>query len=83
MTMPHLMNCPHLGDGWCLDCVGAQHNELERYRTRDAARKPLSDAQIADLWRATFSTQNPYCPCDIRSFAKAARAAEYAHGITP
>ena len=19
--MPHLMNCPHIGDGWCLSCV--------------------------------------------------------------
>jgi hypothetical protein len=22
MTMPHQMNCPHQGEGWCLDCVG-------------------------------------------------------------
>jgi hypothetical protein len=21
MTMPHLMNCVHSDDGWCLDCV--------------------------------------------------------------
>lgn len=21
MTMPHLMNCPHQGEGWCLQCV--------------------------------------------------------------
>jgi hypothetical protein len=21
MTMPHLSNCVHQGDGWCLDCV--------------------------------------------------------------
>ena len=21
MTMPHLMNCPHSEDGWCLNCV--------------------------------------------------------------
>lgn len=21
MTMPHLMNCSHSDDGWCLDCV--------------------------------------------------------------
>jgi hypothetical protein len=21
MTMPHLMNCPHSDDGWCIDCV--------------------------------------------------------------
>ena len=22
MTMPHLMNCGHSSDGWCLECVG-------------------------------------------------------------
>lgn len=21
MTVPHLMNCPHSDDGWCLNCV--------------------------------------------------------------
>ena len=21
MTMPDRMNCPHSGEGWCLDCV--------------------------------------------------------------
>jgi len=21
MTMPHLMNCPHSEEGWCLSCV--------------------------------------------------------------
>jgi len=21
VTIPHLMNCPHSPDGWCLDCV--------------------------------------------------------------
>jgi hypothetical protein len=31
--MPHLMNRPHLADGWCLDCVVAQHSEIERLRT--------------------------------------------------
>lgn len=29
MTMPHLMNCPHLADGWCLTCVGAQYDKKE------------------------------------------------------
>lgn len=30
MTMPHLMNCPHSADGWCLECVVALGNrELE------------------------------------------------------
>jgi hypothetical protein len=29
MTMPHLSNCPHQGKGWCLECVGKLHNEIE------------------------------------------------------
>jgi hypothetical protein len=29
MTMPHLMNCPHQSDGWCLDCVKRQHAIIE------------------------------------------------------
>lgn len=30
MTMPHLMNCRHSEDGWCLSCVNEQHEELRR-----------------------------------------------------
>lgn len=33
----------------------------------------LSDAQIENGWRETFSTNNPYCPCDLKTFTKAAR----------
>ena len=32
MTMPHLMNCEHSGEGWCLDCVRSQRNETTHYR---------------------------------------------------
>ena len=28
MTMPHLTNCPHSGDGWCLACVGELYEKL-------------------------------------------------------
>ena len=31
MTIPHLMNCSHSGDGWCLDCVAElQSNEDQK-----------------------------------------------------
>jgi hypothetical protein len=34
MTMPHLMNCQHRDDSWCLDCVKAEwertNAEIER-----------------------------------------------------
>jgi len=37
MTMPHLMNCSHISDGWCLDCV---KSEYERQRAKlDQLRK--------------------------------------------
>lgn len=27
--MPHLMNCPHSPNGWCLDCVKEEHDKSE------------------------------------------------------
>lgn len=45
-------------------------------------RKPLTDEQIEKLREATFSTGNPFCPCDSKTMRKAVRAAEHAHGIT-
>ncbi len=27
MTMPHLMNCSHSDDSWCLDCVKQLYDE--------------------------------------------------------
>jgi hypothetical protein len=29
MTMPHLSNCPHDGNGWCLNCVNKLWKEKE------------------------------------------------------
>jgi len=46
-----------------------------------ATRKPLTDEQIEKLREATFSTGNPFCPCDSKTMRKAVRAAERAHGI--
>ena len=28
MTMPHLMNCPHSAEGWCLECVKGLQSQL-------------------------------------------------------
>jgi hypothetical protein len=51
------------------------------YATRDAnptvdERPALTDEQVEKGWRATFSTGNPYCPCNLTSFTKAVRWAE-------
>lgn len=32
MTMPHLQNCDHQGEGWCLDCVKNLYDDLQRAR---------------------------------------------------
>lgn len=29
MTMPHLSNCPHSGEGWCIQCVKELRENLE------------------------------------------------------
>jgi len=48
MTMPHLSNCPHDGDGWCIDCVKIMHSELERMTELNTLYKELTVLQ-ADL----------------------------------
>lgn len=40
--------------------------------------KVLTDEQIEQGREATFSTNNPYCPCDSKTMRKAARWAEQA-----
>ena len=32
MTMPHLSNCEHQADGWCLECVGKLHAQVEELK---------------------------------------------------
>jgi hypothetical protein len=45
------------------------------------ALTPLTDEQIEAGRAATFSTGNPFCPCDSKTMRKAVRWAEHAHGI--
>lgn len=35
--------------------------------------QPLTDKQIEHGWKQTFSTENPFCPCNLKSFTKAVR----------
>ncbi len=63
MTMPHLENCRHLSDGWCLACVKSLHddfmtaeNESRRMRgERDDLLNAIDKStdgceQISDEW---------------------------------
>jgi hypothetical protein len=36
----------------------------------------VAPAEIERGWNDTFSTTNPFCPCDLKSFTKAVRWAE-------
>ncbi len=47
MTMPHLINCDHSDDGWCLDCVKRLHDEYEELFT--ASEKLLNRLDIVRL----------------------------------
>jgi len=37
--MPHLMNCAHSPDGWCLDCVKVLSDRFERFREERVAQQ--------------------------------------------
>lgn len=36
MTMPHLTNCPHSGEGWCLACV---KKYVEEHQKKEASQR--------------------------------------------
>lgn len=40
------------------------------------ASELLTDAVVRRGWLNTFSTENPFCPCDFKSFTKAVRWTE-------
>lgn len=46
------------------------------------ARVPLDAVQMAAGRESIFSTGNPYCPCDSKTFRKVAEWVERHHGIT-
>lgn len=52
MTMPHMMNCGHSDEGWCLDCVKAMHDALSK-KPNDGG--PVFPAMPGDM------AQGPCC----------------------
>jgi hypothetical protein len=55
---------------------GKNDNPLATPPAEVEERRELSDAEIEELRKATFSTENPFCPVDAKSMRKAARAVE-------
>lgn len=51
------------------------------YAATPRQRKPLSEAQLEKGRDQTFSINNPFCPCDSKTFRKVARWVEAAHDI--
>ncbi|UXC19116.1 hypothetical protein [Comamonas squillarum] len=59
----------------------AQYRDMLSAAPPPPEREPLTDQQVEKLRQNTFSTDNPFCPCDRKTMQKAVRAAERAHGI--
>ena len=57
---------------WCLTKKG---------KKAEKTCAPLSDTQLEKIWEDTFSTNNPFCPCNLKTFLKVTRAVEQAHKI--
>jgi hypothetical protein len=51
MTIPYLMNCPHSGDGWCLECVAALGHDAIQLRTERDRLKAFCEKLAADLYK--------------------------------
>jgi len=54
MTMPHLMNCPHKDDGWCLACVKELWEEKEKFRLQAETLRQQDDKHLNDEGEPSF-----------------------------
>lgn len=36
--IPWKQNCPHTGNGWCIECVSRLGDAIEEYRNNDGSR---------------------------------------------
>lgn len=60
MTIPHLMNCSHSEEGWCLDCVKLQHDQVEclQHQISELTLRLNETAALRDAYKAGF-LRNP------------------------
>jgi len=72
----------HGGKGWLRWHKSYDDNKgnVPLYTT-PPKRKPLTDELLEKGRDQTFSINNPFCPCDSKTFRKVARWVEAAHGI--
>jgi len=56
-------------------------NLRARLEQAQPERKPMTESEMLEGRERTFSVDNPYCPCDRKTFMKVARYVEAFHGI--
>jgi hypothetical protein len=78
MTMPHLENCNHSEEGWCLDCVKKQSDELDYAEIVNAKVNRENELlrQALKSCRKAVCEKSGYGRLTTREFAKAC-------GVTP
>lgn len=73
MTIPHLMNCEHKSEGWCLDCVRKLYESQPTHRcepekTESDGYGPAVDIcyelKNGSLWvgNGEYGTRVNFCP---------------------
>jgi hypothetical protein len=65
MTVPHLMNCSHTGDGWCAACVATLGNRA--WALEEAQRG--AEAALADIGDADREPGDDLAWCEARAAA--------------
>lgn len=77
--MPHLMNCPHSDDSWCLECVGKLHREKEYV---EAARElEFVSFRVARAERDSARARVVQLEAELRGMAEVSVAATEALGF--
>lgn len=59
MTIPTLTNCPHSGDGWCLECVRKLATECESAERERGLAIDEADAALAYIRVLACGVDNP------------------------
>lgn len=54
MTMPHLQNCDHYQQGWCLQCVGRLHSRVEKWEKFAAHIEKHASMKLPELMQASL-----------------------------
>lgn len=69
-------------DGYvCLTCIDQKLGSVLGEFGYQAPQAPMTDAEMREGRERIFSVDNPYCPCDSKTFMKVTRYVEAHHGI--